>query len=858
MASRFNHDDRLGGDRRGSRSKRRDRDRDRPRRNREGEGWQSRDEVAENAEPGEGFIDKLKDSYGFIAVMGGHRQETLFFHYRELDTSPDNLNIGDEVQFLHGLDRKSNRAVATRVIIVPKGTIQIMYTEEDRFEGKVVGEARQPKFFESSRKGRNNDETHLGRITYQRDERPQRIRFALDACEEPFRIGDTVSFLIEHDRRDDSIKAQEIKLVSKAEVPEFRGIISDLKGHFGFIDRETEVTEIFFHFSEFRDREPPRIGMEVKFELSVRGKPAALNVSVLPPGSVSFEEELEGDFQGEIAKLSKRSRDGRSEDEPTRIRHKFENANGEIQEETLPLRGKITMPEGDQDPPCVGDKAEFKIFKDKRNGMRLVKAARVIEKVPREPEVREQGIVNKLSADGYGFIKCADRDARIFFHFSDVSYQGDLRVNDHVEFTVETEESSSRKLCAVKIDLLPEGTVKFEILSQEKYTGVVVKAAEKPRNTFEDRRMSASSNTPKRGESATGLIEFVDPDTEETQSISFKARDVSVRAGLLEPGDKVEFHKLTMKRTRASSAVQINVLERVSKTEEESVYGYISSLKESFGFIEFANLNGEIFFHFSETKDEESLKHGAVVSFDTTTRQKKPMAINVCQLGSDKVAELQEIEEKTYHGEVVKELPKKDGDGSAEGCGLIEYKQDDKNEEKGALECDNKSGADEAVEESQTKSTESKGRVAFGYSGLGSKKFSVKQGDHVTFQIVKWLPSGFVRAINVTSVRKDERETVVPPRPMHMVWKKQTPAASGVKFGPTRAPKGPDGTNGFTFRGIREPDKTLPDLVEVLLPDGSKIKVAVKKDKGNSEQETLEDNDNDIQKDEDEEGKQST
>lgn len=29
------------------------------------------------------------------------------------------------------------------------------------------------------------------------------------------------------------------------------------------------------------------------------------------------------------------------------------------------------------------------------------------------------------------------------------------RVNDHVEFTVETEESSSRKLCAVKIDLLP-------------------------------------------------------------------------------------------------------------------------------------------------------------------------------------------------------------------------------------------------------------------------------------------------------------------------------------------------------------------------------------------------------------------
>lgn len=71
----------------------------------------------------------------------------------------------------------------------------------------------------------------------------------------------------------------------------------------------------------------------------------------------------------------------------------------------------------------------------------------------------------------------------------------------------------------------------------------------------------------------------------------------------------------------------------------------------------------------------------------------------------------------------------------------IEYKQDDKNEEKGALECDNKSGADEAVEESQTKSTESKGRVAFGYSGLGSKKFSVKQGDHVTMMILMFRES---------------------------------------------------------------------------------------------------------------------
>ena len=47
-----------------------------------------------------------------------------------------------------------------------------------------------------------------------------------------------------------------------------------------------------------------------------------------------------------------------------------------------------------------------------------------------------QGIVATLK-DGYGFIQCADRDLRVFFHFSEaLDPTHELKPQDEVEFTV--------------------------------------------------------------------------------------------------------------------------------------------------------------------------------------------------------------------------------------------------------------------------------------------------------------------------------------------------------------------------------------------------------------------------------------
>lgn len=46
-----------------------------------------------------------------------------------------------------------------------------------------------------------------------------------------------------------------------------------------------------------------------------------------------------------------------------------------------------------------------------------------------------QGVIAAMR-DGFGFIKCVDRDARMFFHFSEIMDGNQLHISDEVEFTV--------------------------------------------------------------------------------------------------------------------------------------------------------------------------------------------------------------------------------------------------------------------------------------------------------------------------------------------------------------------------------------------------------------------------------------
>lgn len=130
-----------------------------------------------------------------------------------------------------------------------------------------------------------------------------------------------------------------------------------------------------------------------------------------------------------------------------------------------------------------------------------------------------QGVIAAIR-DGFGFIKCVDRDARMFFHFSEVLEETQLHISDEVEFTVVPVGPVNKlytKVCiiwnglskctstgfiytpltareckvtaacafqdmlsaqrnhAVRIKKLPKGTVSFHTQSEQRFVGVVEK-----------------------------------------------------------------------------------------------------------------------------------------------------------------------------------------------------------------------------------------------------------------------------------------------------------------------------------------------------------------------------------------------
>ena len=103
-------------------------------------------------------------------------------------------------------------------------------------------------------------------------------------------------------------------------------------------------------------------------------------------------------------------------------------------------------------------------------------------------EKRETGIVAAIK-EGYGFIRCAERDSRVFFHFSEViTAEEEVDINAEVEFTVaQQDQSQPNKQSAVRIKVLPIGSVQFEVVTQRAMVGTITR---EPSNSWVQRSPS--------------------------------------------------------------------------------------------------------------------------------------------------------------------------------------------------------------------------------------------------------------------------------------------------------------------------------------------------------------------------------
>ncbi|KAM9430791.1 cold shock domain-containing protein E1-like isoform 15-T16 [Salvelinus alpinus] len=684
-----------------------------------------------------GVVEKLLTSYGFIQCS--ERQARLFFHCSQYNGNLQELKIGDDVEFEVSSDRRTGKPIAVKLLKIKPEVLP-----EERISGQVGPDSHASPFtvlhgyihpvvsaIPTQLDGKSAPgQVPTGSVCYERNGEVFYLTYTPDDIEGNMHLdtGDKVSFYMETNKHTGAVSAHNIVLVKKKQM-RCQGVVCATKEAFGFIERADVVKEIFFHYSEFKgDLEALQAGDDVEFTIKERnGKEVATDVRLLAQGTVIFEDISIEQFEGTVVKvIPKVPTKNQNDPLPGRICARISFTDKELLFGEKDTKSKVTLLEGDH--------VQFNISTDRRDKLEratnidilpdtfhFTKESREMVRTMR----RSMGVIAAMR-DGFGFIKCVDRDARMFFHFSEVLEEGQLHISDEVEFTVvpvspertPMDMLSAQRNHAVRIKKLPKGTVSFHTQSEQRFVGVVEKEA----TAAITNNKSASPSKAKEKEAEEGVVSYEDCGVKLT--VSYHVKDLE---GATQPqaGDKVEFSINEVKRTGQQSAVTIKILNRTVNTKR--LLGYIATLKDNFGFIETANHDQEIFFHYSELcGDLENLELGDTVEYtlskgkgNKVSAEKVTKVVAVNGVGQD-------VGETVMLGKVVRPLRSVDP-SQTEYQGLIELLEED------GTKCQN---------------------YSFGIVGMANKADCLQKGEMVKFQLCTVAQTGQTMACNVVPQRK--------------------------------------------------------------------------------------------------------
>uniref|UniRef100_A0AAY4E6A6 Cold shock domain-containing protein E1 n=1 Tax=Denticeps clupeoides TaxID=299321 RepID=A0AAY4E6A6_9TELE len=768
-----------------------------------------------------GVVEKLLTSYGFIQCS--ERQARLFFHCSQYNGNLQELKIGDDVEFEVSLDRRTGKPIAVKLVKIKPEVLP-----EERISGQVVSAI--PSHLDGkSAPG----QVPTGSVCYERNGEVFYLTYTPDDVDgnSHLETGDKVSFYMDTNKHTGAVSARNIVLVKKNQA-RYQGVVCATKEAFGFIERGDVVKEIFFHYSEFKgDLEALQAGDDVEFTIKERnGKEVATDVRLLPQGTVIFEDISIEHFEGTVTKvIPKVPSKNQNDPLPGRITAKINVNEKDLLFGEKDTKSKVTLLEGDH--------VRFNISTDRRDKL---ERATNIDILPDTflftKESREMGVIAAMR-DGFGFIKCVDRDARMFFHFSEVLEESQLHISDEVEFTVVPDMLSAQRNHAVRIKKLPKGTVSFHTQSEQRFFGVVEKEAMAP-----SANKTPSPTKAKEGKEAEdGVIAYEDCGVKLT--LLYHVKDLD--SGMLpQQGDKVEFSISEVKRTGQQSAVSIKIMNRTVNSKR--LIGFIATLKDNFGFIETANHDQEIFFHYSEVcGDVDNMELGDTVEYTMS----KGKGNKVSAEKVTKVAPVNDVSEdvsvNVFVGKVIRPLRSVDP-SQTEYQGLIEYCEDGSTKAQtypfGIVSMANKADClqkSEMVKFQLCTVTQTGQKMAcnvvpqrralvecvkdqFGfitYEVGESKKlfFHVKEvqdglelqtGDEVEFSVIFNQRTGKCSACNVRRVSEGQKQ-VATPRPDRLVNRLKSITlddASAPRLVIVRQPRGPDNSKGFSVeRKPRQP-----------------------------------------------------
>lgn len=210
---------------------------------------------------------------------------------------------------------------------------------------------------------------------------------------------------------------------------------------------------------------------------------------------------------------------------------------------------------------------------------------------------REAGIVEKL-LHSYGFIRCCERQARLFFHYSQFSGNIEhLRLGDPVEFEMTYDRKSGKPIASCVVKMTHEA-LSGEVLSQEVASGFITTEAK---------------------DGAEGRVAY--ENRGECFFLPYTEGDLEDPGSTLVQGDRVRFLLATCKDSGALCAKNVrpdlppaspppSTERSAGPSSPQRKQGVVCALKDTFGFIERADLVKEIFFHSSECREFRTLSLG--------------------------------------------------------------------------------------------------------------------------------------------------------------------------------------------------------------------------------------------------------
>nr|XP_022919835.1 cold shock domain-containing protein E1 [Onthophagus taurus] len=687
-----------------------------------------------------GIIEKLLHSYGFIQCC--ERQARLFFHFSQFSGNIEHLKIGDPVEFEMTYDRRTGKPIASAVTKIAPEVVM----SEERVTGTVTTELR----------GEGSSGDTQGRISYENRGECFFLPYTKDDVEGnvTLRSGDKVSFQIATNNRG-NLGACHVRLENPVHPVKYQGVVCSMKESFGFIERADVVKEIFFHFSEAKTKEELHLGDDVEFIIQTRnGKEVACNIMRLPSGTVIFEDLNPDIIKGQVLKtLDRGMSQARHQTDalPGRIRYRApDHSEVEISFGEKDQKGDFTLRHGDW--------VQFKIATDRRDQLNRATQIMLLEESFKvSGERREQGVVASVK-DGFGFLKCVEREPRLFFHFNELlDVDHEAQVGDEFEFTVVHDQSSSfgnNRQSAIRMKLLPINTVQFETMVETDVTGIVTKDIPNSwasRSPSKNNQNNGSFNGSGEHNVECGLITYqINGGGGVKKSVPFYSKDCDARH-FPRHGDKVQFNINQIKRNKEYIAVDIQIIQPaamatatspangISKhnssrsSSSQIQQGFIAALKDGFGFIETVDHDREVFFHFSNFDgDPNNLELGQEVEYNLGLRGGNSGSCSSAEnvrVVSKGTIELPAISGELIEGYVVRPLRSVNPDQS-EYSGLIKVKM-------------------------ETPDDVDVAEYEFGIMGLINKRELLQVGDHVQFQV-----DATGRAANIVAVRKKLRAAV--------------------------------------------------------------------------------------------------